>query len=1755
MPQNSLTDDCNLSLPCKKANRLRLLLLSMALFVGGWSYWPAISEIVASWTIDPDYSHGFLVVPISIAFLIVRRDLCPPMNRSGADISGIALLVVAAVLRFAAGRLYLPALNAWSIPIWLGGTVLLLFGRSCFRWALPSIAFLWFAVPLPGSLEVLLSTPLQQFAAAVGSWSLRIFGQPAIAEGTTILLSDHILDIERACSGLRMFYGILAMATAYAILLRVKRWSTCVLLLATIPIALIANVIRITLTGILLREFSDEAAQKFSHDFAGLLMIPIAVVLFAILATWLRKLERQRQEAPEIAVWTVAKCAIYSILALGALLAWGNHQAQLAVTTLLAKAGQYEGEQDWRQATSYLQRYLQMRPSDEIALERYADCYAKAATSKREKRTSVSLAMKAWKQNPSREDLALQAARMSYEIGAISKALAICEDLAETELSDEIRSELTLIHADSLLVYIASHPGGGNYSWDRIAQILTAANDRRGGDVGYVVEVARIWEEKLLKPNKEARQESARQVVDSLVDLREKDPMAWLARYRYLKTYRSSDKSALQQAANDLEKSLELIDRADARGKCAILMAAAKRARALGDLEQAEGYLESAIEARPEFSSPYITLAEIKRRGTEPQRLQLAAEVLEKGLKAIEQPVATLLLPLAALQTDMEQWELAGQSIHKINEQLEQYSGTKQSKLKLGAAVVEAELILVSEGEYPAIRYLESTITNEAIRVQRQTSPKLFAQAHLLLGRLYKSVGILDRASEHYRQALHLDIADSSVRAEAIAVVLDSGDLKSADLLCRQLLRDDPTSKEALVALVIVRTREQSRQPIELRNWEDAERALQVANQRIGKTVSLTLAEVEYLETRGSAGESRESLNEALEIAPNVAALWRESALLWDRQGKAEAALESADRYIELRTNEVEPVVLRAKLLAKARRGEDAENLLRSQIKHSSEPNRTKLAYSLARLQLLIGKVSAAKSTLKEILRTEGDNLVALNTLADIAWANENWSEHEENESRLHDVEGSQGTLWRFHRALRLLEQAVSLEDQRFREVAKLGQTIRNLRPRWSKTSLLEGYVAERTGKLEAAIAAFQRAWELGDRSALLADRLIELLTSTGREREAESYVLQVQGALTLSSQLFERALPYLLASDPQTALRVAQTWAERRPGDAAAHLRLGKVLLALADNEDVIALDSLKSAKASLLRALELRPQRVDIWLENIRCEQARKGVRLETEKILEELATTIGLDDGNRTLLFAKIYQEMGLRLNSHKSYRVAFTRASDSGDSVAAAEALSQLSAKYQDVSPSLAERYARLAIFNDKNSVLAHRVLLSILADSTRPEDIREGLELITSYPADLASADEEFLRAKKAKLLSQRGDAEGRELAIEVLETLLNPTPSDESLLASLYEQAGRLGPAYEVHIRLANQRKALTRDRVNFLMFWQRNFLHVGDQREGVQFASVAAGIYDQLLASPKTQADWLRVKISELRVTFTETSRSWPQIELLISQLMSRNKNLSGWTEPMKLAWCRAIFQVLLEESLAESTIAFTGQQRDNLKQSDVLVALCHAAILTRELSIGDSELDEYLSRTSKDEVSDGSVHRAIGDALFMRGRYEQAADAYRSALDHDASDMLASNNLALSLSEVPDRLNDAMDVLIEAIDRHGRDAVLVDTKSVLELMADRPKAALASIGSVIEESPNNAAAILHAAMASRAIGDDVAAKNLFLDAMMAGLSQPLLSLRDRDFCREMLREDNWELLQTGLTTLQSISRVTTSFPVASQY
>lgn len=260
-----------------------------------WSYWTTIVDLVTCWNNEPDYSHGYLVVPFALIFLWVRRDLYPGTSGRIAWL-GLIPVLLSIGIRYVGAQWYLGSVDAWSIMFWIAGVVWMLGGGRLLWWSLPSIAFLVFMVPMPWRYEHLLSVPLQKIATRASVWLLQALGEPALSTGNTIFIGEQRIEVVAACAGLRILFGVLALAFACVILYRRTWWERAFLLLVAAPIAITANVMRIVVTALLYRHADSESAASFFHDTAGWAMIVFAAALYGLVLWYLSKLVSDAEE-------------------------------------------------------------------------------------------------------------------------------------------------------------------------------------------------------------------------------------------------------------------------------------------------------------------------------------------------------------------------------------------------------------------------------------------------------------------------------------------------------------------------------------------------------------------------------------------------------------------------------------------------------------------------------------------------------------------------------------------------------------------------------------------------------------------------------------------------------------------------------------------------------------------------------------------------------------------------------------------------------------------------------------------------------------------------------------------------------------------------------------------------------------------------------------------------------------------------------------------------------------------------------------------------------------------------------------------------------------------------------------------------------------------------------------------------------------------------------------------------------------------
>ena len=261
--------------------RPRLALWLTASVLGAaclWAYWTTIGEMAERWRDDPQYSHGYFVPLFSLYLLWARRGMLKD-GLSSSSGWGIVLLLLGIGLRAGGVYFFYGYFDAISLLFCLSGLALVIGGKTAFRWSLPAVAFLGLMAPLPYRLQTALGGSLQRLATQMSTYLMQTFGAPAISEGNIIFINDVRVDVEEACNGLGMLVTFIAISVAAAMLLKSGWWRRVVLIIGAAPVAIVANVVRITVTGLLFASSQNNAARIVFHDVAGWLMMPLAVMM------------------------------------------------------------------------------------------------------------------------------------------------------------------------------------------------------------------------------------------------------------------------------------------------------------------------------------------------------------------------------------------------------------------------------------------------------------------------------------------------------------------------------------------------------------------------------------------------------------------------------------------------------------------------------------------------------------------------------------------------------------------------------------------------------------------------------------------------------------------------------------------------------------------------------------------------------------------------------------------------------------------------------------------------------------------------------------------------------------------------------------------------------------------------------------------------------------------------------------------------------------------------------------------------------------------------------------------------------------------------------------------------------------------------------------------------------------------------------------------------------------------------------------
>jgi exosortase len=295
-------------LPKKQWRELELHNCIKIVVIGGlfcFLFRNEIRGIVHGWLTEASWSHGFLIPLFSLYF--INKHKSEVLNlQSKPNYLGLFILLCSIVFYFfnivsPSGYAYFRSISMLAA---LGAVVLFLGGWCLLRYTWLPIVFLVFALPLPRRYYVGLTMPMRQWAAQVAAVLLNMVTDlEATASGVVIDViykGRHLepgLNVAEACSGMRLLMAFLALGVAMAYLHYRPLWQRAILLASTVPIAIFCNIVRVAVTGFIYVLIHPKYTQGRYHDMLGIAMLPLAFVLYGLLAWFMASLFVEQQES------------------------------------------------------------------------------------------------------------------------------------------------------------------------------------------------------------------------------------------------------------------------------------------------------------------------------------------------------------------------------------------------------------------------------------------------------------------------------------------------------------------------------------------------------------------------------------------------------------------------------------------------------------------------------------------------------------------------------------------------------------------------------------------------------------------------------------------------------------------------------------------------------------------------------------------------------------------------------------------------------------------------------------------------------------------------------------------------------------------------------------------------------------------------------------------------------------------------------------------------------------------------------------------------------------------------------------------------------------------------------------------------------------------------------------------------------------------------------------------------------------------
>ena len=1147
-----------------------------------------------------------------------------------------------------------------------------------------------------------------------------------------------------------------------------------------------------------------------------------------------------------------------------------------------------------------------------------------------------------------------------------------------------------------------------------------------------------------------------------------------------------------------------------------------------------------------------------------------AVEIWEDGVRVSKPPTAILWSRIAQTWGGLKETKKMFDSLTSMDSSIREESN-ELSKRGLGVLSRIAKQQWASyygiQGDYlQAANYLQEVVLGDQ-DLDAENQSEIYSS----LGMCYMRIGQFDRAVEAYQNAIALTPSVDERHRGLFEAMVSTNRIKEAldehERISEKIATDYLRACETMLVLQRSRTPDPA-------IWERFDQAFKQALDLspsdpflIERPWVLELLQLDSAMSRVDDSQNREQmfeqaqkrLDELGQRYPDSVELQRllmQKFVDLGNDEKARSILAKLDSSGA--ANEVDMLLFKIDRMLKDGMKDEARKLLAERL--ASEPDNPALQNASMRLDLGTRDVSsqvkldASYSKNISALIEAGRALVATPILVpegsgekELKVAADLWARNiTEIETQLRELEGIQGTEWRYLRARRLLAQIELDRGSDFSEVEVLTNYLGQYRPVWKSTFVLSGMVEDAKGNVQNAIRDFSRAIRLGEEGIKVYERLAELMLSQGLVGDVSTLLERLGNRRNQSQRLSSIAIG--LANRDQVAMvALAKEGVDSRPRDPMAWVWLAQTTELASrglpsENRD----KEIAKSEEAIERALELAGG------SSLPVFDAAFGFYFLTKQNqkTDALIEAVGkskLEPTTRSLCLANMYQvldRMDLANAALLEARKTAKNPSEIDDRIAR---LYVAQGKQNEAIDLFKE------IFEGSNDAqgTARRSYVTLLANRGADSDWST---IETIYENDKYSNNPDDMRLR-AELLARKGKQKDLAKAQYILESLVedskNRTDQDRFRLASIYIMNANLAEIQDAESPQVKQLMVLAGKQLSTLcrsnqvpveyLYTYGDFLIKQDRiveatdisdRLGSQdpesFASAYLKSRLQLISGNLDRAKTLMMAWKDTQLAkLPKDAPASQQAEILartgdaLGELGASSESEEILRQAYELDSNRGINYV---RSLArtenanakQAAIRYLLEKLRNEKKADtarLLAGLLSVGSIPEELA---DEGDAILSEIGGQNDSNAELLLSIADMWLAQKKSSKAIDSYRKIVKLRPNDVVALNNLAILLGEQPDGTQEALSLIDQAIRIAGKQPLLLDSKAAILMLANRVDEAI-PILEIAASSTNDPRVMFHLYLALRRAGREEEADRLKSKINIIELKKSILTPDDQ--------------------------------------